>query len=106
MPLMRGKREGLLPNLTRAAIRASHGLLLNRPCPHNEPLVKVKEPRRSVSQLLRDPEVRAAEETGFQWSCLFLALPLFEQWRSSSKKKRHIAGVGQDGFKLKPLEMD
>lgn len=53
--------------------QSTHGLLLNRPCPHNALSVKVKDPRRSVSQLLRDPEVTLAEETGSQWNRLFLA---------------------------------
>lgn len=62
----------LLPS-NEGCNQSTHGLLLNRHCPHNALMVKVKDPRRSVSQLLRDPEVTLAEVTGFHWKCLFLA---------------------------------
>lgn len=94
-------------HLTRTTVRAhtdAYGLLLNRPWPPDTLSVKVKNPWRSVSQLVRDPEAAPAEQSMFQLDSLFLCPCLPPLTRVKQHWDDTIC-AGQDGFKLSTFEI-
>lgn len=72
MLLMRGSFQNSSPLKRR--FQSEHAWIglessLSPPCTDGQS----QDPRRSVSQLLRDPEMTLAEVAGFQWNRLFIA---------------------------------
>lgn len=67
--------------------------------------VKVKNPWRSVSQLVCDPEATPGEQSMLQLNSLFLC-PLPASFDTGETTLRwHLSCAGQDGFKLSTFEI-